>query len=67
EERKKKLALEALLQIAGVKTSYFPKDQDCLTTKSSSQLQNKIIETLKAEVKNAGIQGEPHFGCLVCG
>lgn len=59
--------LEALFQVSGAKTAYFPKDQDCITTKSSSQLQNRIIEDLTTELKNKGIKGEPRHACLVCG
>ncbi|KAM7385231.1 hypothetical protein PAMP_001325 [Pampus punctatissimus] len=54
-------------QISGANTAYFPKDQDCLTTKKSSQLKNSIIEGFIAELKNRGIQGQPLFACLVCG
>ncbi|XP_039995165.1 uncharacterized protein si:ch1073-126c3.2 [Xiphias gladius] len=54
-------------QISGAKSAYFPKDQDCLKTKSSSQLQNSTIEDFITELKNQGIQGEPQYACLTCG
>uniref|UniRef100_A0A8C4EJF7 Si:ch1073-126c3.2 n=1 Tax=Dicentrarchus labrax TaxID=13489 RepID=A0A8C4EJF7_DICLA len=56
---------EASIQVSGAKTAYFP--QDCLTTKSSSQLQGTIIEVFTTELKNQGVQGEPQYACLVCG
>ncbi|XP_038588312.1 uncharacterized protein LOC119913069 [Micropterus salmoides] len=55
------------IQVSGAQTAYFPKDQDCLTTKSSSQLQNSTMEVFTNELKNQGIQGEPEYACLVCG
>ncbi|XP_026165633.1 uncharacterized protein LOC113132044 [Mastacembelus armatus] len=58
---------EASIQVSGAKSAYFPKDQDCLTTKSSSQLQNSIIEDFTAELKNQGIEAQSQFVCLVCG
>ncbi|XP_040906129.1 uncharacterized protein si:ch1073-126c3.2 isoform X2 [Toxotes jaculatrix] len=54
-------------QIAGAKSAYFPRDQDCLVTKSSSQLQNSTIEGFITELRNQGILGEPQYACLVCG
>lgn len=59
--------LEASFQLSGAKTAYFPRDQDCLTTKSSSRLQDGVIEGFKAELKNEGVQGEAQYACLVCG
>ncbi|XP_056250729.1 uncharacterized protein si:ch1073-126c3.2 [Seriola aureovittata] len=58
---------ETPIRISGAKTAYFPKHQDCLTTKSNSELQRSIIETFTAELKSEGIQGESQHGCLVCG
>ncbi|XP_044069703.1 uncharacterized protein si:ch1073-126c3.2 isoform X2 [Siniperca chuatsi] len=58
---------KASIQVSGAQTAYFPKDQDCLTTMSSSQLQNRTIEDFHTELKNQGIQGEPQDACLVCG
>ncbi|XP_042290252.1 uncharacterized protein si:ch1073-126c3.2 [Thunnus maccoyii] len=58
---------EASIQVSGAKTAYFPKDQDCLTTKKNSQLQDSIMEDLTTELKSQGIQGEQQFACLVCG
>ncbi|XP_022603906.1 uncharacterized protein LOC111223887 [Seriola dumerili] len=58
---------EATIRISGAKSAYFPKHQDCLTTKSNSQLQQSIIETFTTELKSKGIQGESRHGCLVCG
>ncbi|XP_076599934.1 uncharacterized protein LOC143328603 isoform X2 [Chaetodon auriga] len=58
---------EASIQVSGAKTAYFPQNQDCLRTKSSSQQQNSIIEDFKAELKNQGLQGEPQHACLLCG
>ncbi|KAM6997104.1 uncharacterized protein LKV04_005828 [Tautogolabrus adspersus] len=57
----------ASIQVSGAATAYFPKDQDCLTTKSSSQLETSIIQLLTSELESQGIQGEPQNGCLVCG
>ncbi|KAK9541247.1 hypothetical protein VZT92_001306 [Zoarces viviparus] len=58
---------EASIQVSGAKSAYFPKDQDCLTTKSSIQLQSGVIEEFTAELKAEGVQGEPQSACLVCG
>ncbi|XP_036980322.1 uncharacterized protein si:ch1073-126c3.2 [Acanthopagrus latus] len=58
---------KASFQLSGAKTAYFPRDQDCLTTKSSSRLQDGVIEGFKAELKNEGVQGEAQYACLVCG
>ncbi|XP_030604328.1 uncharacterized protein LOC115793458 [Archocentrus centrarchus] len=58
---------KASVQVSGATTAYFPKDRDCLTTKSSLQLQNHTLETFTAELKNQGIQGEAGHDCLVCG
>uniref|UniRef100_A0A3B4G2H5 Si:ch1073-126c3.2 n=1 Tax=Pundamilia nyererei TaxID=303518 RepID=A0A3B4G2H5_9CICH len=59
--------IEASIQGSGATTAYFPKDQDCITTKSSSQMQNRILEDFTAELKGKGIQGELKYACLVCG
>ncbi|XP_074503416.1 uncharacterized protein LOC141774562 [Sebastes fasciatus] len=53
--------------VAGINTAYFPKDQNCLTTKSSAQLQSSVINVFTAELKLAGVQGDPEYACLVCG
>ncbi|XP_070834448.1 uncharacterized protein [Chaetodon trifascialis] len=58
---------EASIQVSGAKTAYFPQDQDCLKTKSSSHQQNSIIEDFKAELKSQGLQGELQHACLLCG
>ncbi|XP_067465309.1 uncharacterized protein si:ch1073-126c3.2 [Thunnus thynnus] len=58
---------EASIQVSGAKTAYFPKDQDCLTTKKSSHLQDSIMGDLTTELNSQGIQGELQFACLVCG
>nr|XP_033496553.1 uncharacterized protein si:ch1073-126c3.2 [Epinephelus lanceolatus] len=57
----------AALQISGASTAYFPKDQDCLTTKSNSQLQSSIIDVFITELKGQGIQADSQSACLVCG
>ncbi|GAA6231961.1 uncharacterized protein LOC108872912 isoform X2 [Lates japonicus] len=64
-----KLAMcnEASSQISGAKSAYFPKDQDCLTTKSNNDLQNSTLEILTTELRSQGIQGDPQYHCLVCG
>ncbi|XP_026211456.1 uncharacterized protein si:ch1073-126c3.2 [Anabas testudineus] len=58
---------EESTQVSGAKSAYFPKGQDCQTTKSNSQLQENITATFITELKNQGIQGQPQFTCLVCG
>ncbi|XP_034465194.1 uncharacterized protein si:ch1073-126c3.2 isoform X1 [Hippoglossus hippoglossus] len=55
----------ALTQISGAQSAYFPKDRDCLTTKS--QLQNSFIQSAVAELQSKGIEGDAHEACLVCG
>ncbi|XP_074532224.1 uncharacterized protein LOC141795294 [Halichoeres trimaculatus] len=58
---------EAPFQISGAATAYFPKDQDCLTTKSNSREQRSIIDLFASELKIQGIQGQTQHECLVCG
>uniref|UniRef100_A0A671X673 Si:ch1073-126c3.2 n=1 Tax=Sparus aurata TaxID=8175 RepID=A0A671X673_SPAAU len=58
---------KASFQVSGAKTAYFTKDQDCLTTKSSSRLQDAVVEGFKAELEKEGVQGEARYACLVCG
>ncbi|KAK6328623.1 hypothetical protein J4Q44_G00006010 [Coregonus suidteri] len=53
--------------IAGAKTAYFLKDQDCLTTKSYDDQVFKIIQQFINELKSKGIEGETKYTCLVCG
>uniref|UniRef100_A0A3Q3JDU8 Uncharacterized protein n=1 Tax=Monopterus albus TaxID=43700 RepID=A0A3Q3JDU8_MONAL len=55
---------EDSIQIAGAKSAYFPEGQDCLTTKSSSQLQNSTIWNFTTELKNQGIQVQ--YSCKTC-
>ncbi|KAF7658013.1 hypothetical protein LDENG_00018970 [Lucifuga dentata] len=61
------VCISSPIQVSGVKTSYFPQDQDCLRTKTSSQLENHVIDTFKAELKNQGVLGKPNYACLTCG
>lgn len=56
---------ESSSSIAGATTAYFPKDQDCLTTKSNSDLEAKILNEFYNELKN--IEGQKENACLVCG
>ncbi|XP_053731177.1 uncharacterized protein si:ch1073-126c3.2 [Synchiropus splendidus] len=46
---------------------YFPKSQNCLTTKQSSELTQNILEDLISEVKRQGIDGAAESACLLCG
>ncbi|KAL3971713.1 zona pellucida sperm-binding protein 1 [Sarotherodon galilaeus] len=59
--------IEASIQVSGATTAYFPKDQDCITTKSNIQMQNRTLEDFSAELKGKGIQGALKYVCLVCG
>lgn len=61
------LFLEEPVQISGAQSAYFPKHQDCLTTKSSIQLQNNTLQNFIKELKDKGVQGEAQYACLVCG
>lgn len=61
------LSLEESIQVSGAPSAYFPKDQDCQTTKSNTQLQENIIEIFTMELKNQSIQEQPQQTCLVCG
>uniref|UniRef100_A0AAZ3RPA8 Uncharacterized protein n=1 Tax=Oncorhynchus tshawytscha TaxID=74940 RepID=A0AAZ3RPA8_ONCTS len=47
------------------KTAYFPKNQDCLTTKSNSDLEAQLIQQFKSELMD--IEGETKYDCLLCG
>ncbi|KAL6102171.1 uncharacterized protein ACO6RY_17271 [Pungitius sinensis] len=58
---------ESPIQVSGAKTAYFPKDQDCLTTKSSSRLQSSVLEGLTSELREGGVDGEVEYACLACG
>ncbi|XP_056903012.1 uncharacterized protein si:ch1073-126c3.2 isoform X1 [Takifugu flavidus] len=58
---------EALLQISGAKTAYFPENQTCLTTKSSSQHQSDVIRTFIKELADQSVHAESQDACLVCG
>ncbi|XP_036403393.1 uncharacterized protein si:ch1073-126c3.2 [Megalops cyprinoides] len=55
------------IQISGAVTAYFPKDQDCLKTKSDHNLEKQIIQTFVSELKSDGIDGNPEHECLICG
>ncbi|KAM9727508.1 uncharacterized protein ACNS7B_018027 [Menidia menidia] len=48
---------EAAVQVSGSSSAYFPKDQDCLTTKSSRQLTAVALKTLATEIRAEGVQG----------
>ena len=58
-------SLAASSQISGAQSAYFPKDQDCLRTKS--QLQDSYIRMAVAELRSRGVDGHRHDACLVCG
>ncbi|XP_068423245.1 uncharacterized protein si:ch1073-126c3.2 [Clinocottus analis] len=58
---------ESQIQLSGAKSAYFPKDQDCLTTKTSARLQERFISDLTADLRSAGLAGDAHSACLVCG
>lgn len=58
---------EASVQISGVNTAYFPKDQDCLTTRSSGELLDSVKKAFDQELKAQGVKGALQYACLVCG
>ncbi|XP_071336094.1 uncharacterized protein [Trachinotus anak] len=58
---------KAPIRIGGAKSAYFPEDQDCLTTKSTSELHSSIITTFISELKKEGIEAELQDVCLLCG
>ncbi|MCI4376803.1 hypothetical protein PGIGA_G00192990 [Pangasianodon gigas] len=53
-------------QIAGASSAYFPVNQDCLTTKSNSTLEEEIINTFQNELKAKDIEGPYTQCCLMC-
>ncbi|KAK7901410.1 hypothetical protein WMY93_018179 [Mugilogobius chulae] len=53
--------------VAGAKTAYFPKEQDCLQSKANNTLHAALMEQFYRELQSAGHQGEPHSTCHVCG
>ncbi|XP_036431018.1 uncharacterized protein si:ch1073-126c3.2 [Colossoma macropomum] len=55
------------IQISGAPSAYFPKDQDCLKTKSDQALEKKVIETFQKELRDNNIQGHFTHSCLLCG
>lgn len=57
---------EASVPVAGTNTAYFPREQDCLTTLSSSQLRGAVLQVFANELKAHGVDGEPQL-CLLCG
>ncbi|KAM3606701.1 uncharacterized protein V6R79_021643 [Siganus canaliculatus] len=58
---------DAVVQISGADSAYFPKGQDCLAHKSDNQLQAAVIRNFTTELKNAGVKEEIRDACLVCG
>ncbi|XP_072246637.1 uncharacterized protein [Leuresthes tenuis] len=58
---------EATIPVSGAASAYFPKHQDCLTTKSNSQLTNATMEAFSAELRSGGVAGGRQQYCLVCG
>ncbi|XP_061913770.1 uncharacterized protein LOC133656924 [Entelurus aequoreus] len=61
------LCNEASIQVAGANTAYFPKDQDCLTTKTSNHSRSDIIQDFTEELRNLDLEGDAQSVCLVCG
>lgn len=53
-------------QISGIRTAYFPPEQDCLTTMSNSLLRRDVLLHFADDLKARGVDGEPQM-CLVCG
>ncbi|KAJ8359889.1 hypothetical protein SKAU_G00164140 [Synaphobranchus kaupii] len=58
---------KSTIQIAGAKSAYFPEGQDCLKTKSESDLERNITRIFVSELQSTGIQGVPEYKCLICG
>ncbi|XP_061084493.1 uncharacterized protein si:ch1073-126c3.2 [Conger conger] len=58
---------KAAIAISGATSAYFPKDQDCLKTKSESDLEREVIQTFVSELKAKGIRGTAEYKCLTCG
>ncbi|KAG7512426.1 hypothetical protein JOB18_029084 [Solea senegalensis] len=52
-------------QVSGASSAYFPKDRDCLTTKT--QHLDSFIDSITAEIQSQGILGKPENACLLCG
>lgn len=57
---------ETPFPVSGTPTAYFPSEQDCLTTMSSSELRGAVLQVVADELKTLGVDGEPQL-CLVCG
>ncbi|KAK1791213.1 hypothetical protein P4O66_013233 [Electrophorus voltai] len=55
------------MQISGVTSAYFLKDQDCLSTKSDSALEERVINTFVQELQDSHIKGNYTHACLLCG
>ncbi|XP_068588174.1 uncharacterized protein si:ch1073-126c3.2 [Cebidichthys violaceus] len=55
---------EASIQVSGAKTAYFPEGRDCLASKLQS---DAVVDVFTSELRDGGVQGEPHSACLVCG
>ncbi|KAL7889297.1 hypothetical protein AOLI_G00015550 [Acnodon oligacanthus] len=58
---------KADIQVSGAPSAYFPKDQDCLKTKSDKALEKVVIETFEKELRDNNIQGQFAHSCLICG
>ncbi|XP_061693802.1 uncharacterized protein si:ch1073-126c3.2 isoform X2 [Syngnathoides biaculeatus] len=56
---------EATLQVAGSKTMYFAKGEDCLTIKQSEHTKRNVLKVVKKELKDHN--GDIESLCLVCG
>ncbi|XP_019715499.1 uncharacterized protein LOC109509968 [Hippocampus comes] len=59
---------EAALQVAGAKSAYFAKGEDCLTTMGNEQRKNDTLEEVAEELKNHdGVDGDVVSLSLLCG
>ncbi|XP_077438194.1 uncharacterized protein LOC144061523 isoform X2 [Vanacampus margaritifer] len=61
-----KLAVCRGTQVGGVKTAYFAKDEDCLTTKGSQQTSAVLLDFTE-ELNNREGNVDVHSLCLLCG
>ncbi|XP_076829931.1 uncharacterized protein LOC143475934 [Brachyhypopomus gauderio] len=54
-------------QVSGAASAYFPKDRDCLSTKSDGTLEKQVIKTFVQELSQNDIKGNYTHACLLCG
>ncbi|KAJ8017330.1 hypothetical protein DPEC_G00016750 [Dallia pectoralis] len=61
------VCIKSSIRVSGAEAAYFPKDQNCLQTKSHNDLEKKLIKQFVNELEMKDIEGKKHDGCIICG